>query len=155
MKRTEMKLKYSCLDMVHEKDIYPPLLDLIKEADGEMLFVEKDDDRFTMKEYEKMCDEIVKKHPSLGVVVDVNLSDDADYRVCIYMDALKLIYNDSCLEKALPRSWEPEANIWMFLQDHQGKKWEKLLRNLPCVNRLLGQRTIDFTNGRVTLDYTK
>lgn len=60
MKRTETGFAYSCLDMVHEKDIYPPLLDLIKEADGEMLFVEKDDDRFTMKEYEKMCDEVVK-----------------------------------------------------------------------------------------------
>lgn len=89
----------------------------------------------------------------MGVVVDVNLSDDADYRVCIYMDALNLIYNDCCLEKALPRSWEPKANIWMFLQNHQRQKWEKLLRNLPCVNRLLGQRTIDFKNGRVTLDY--
>lgn len=51
IKRTETGFAYSCLDMVHEKDIYPPLLDLIKEADGEMLFVEKDDNRFTMKEY--------------------------------------------------------------------------------------------------------
>lgn len=81
------------------------------------------------------------------------MSDDADYRVCIYMHAPNLIYNDSCLERALPRPWEPEDNIWMFLQDHQGAKWEKLLRNLPCVNRVLGQRTIDFKNGRVTLGY--
>lgn len=35
--------------MIYEKDIYPPLLELIKESNGEMLFVDSDDERFSKK----------------------------------------------------------------------------------------------------------
>ena len=33
--------------ITYEKDIYPPLLELIKESNGEMLFVDSDDERFS------------------------------------------------------------------------------------------------------------
>jgi len=38
--------------------------------------------------------------------VHINLDENADYKVCIYEDASKLIYNDESLEKALPKPWE-------------------------------------------------
>ena len=40
---TKINFHYSSRDMIYEKDIYPPLLELIKESNGEMLFVDSDD----------------------------------------------------------------------------------------------------------------
>ena len=40
---------YSSKHMIHEKDVYPPLLELIKESNGEMLFVDSDNERFSKK----------------------------------------------------------------------------------------------------------
>ena len=34
---TKINFHYSSRDMIYEKDIYPPLLELIKESNGEML----------------------------------------------------------------------------------------------------------------------
>ena len=38
---TKINFHYSSRDMIYEKDIYPPLLELIKESNGEMLFVDE------------------------------------------------------------------------------------------------------------------
>ena len=124
------------------KDYYPPLLELIKESNGEMLFVDPDDERFSKKELERMMEEILLIHDSLSFVVDINLDENADYKVCIYEDASKLIYNDESLEKALPKPWESEKNIWLFLQDHQGPKWRKLIRKNHRIQEVWNQRTM-------------
>ena len=113
---TKINFHYSSKHMIHEKDVYPPLLELIKESNGEMLFVDPDD--------------------------DINLDENADYKVCIYEDASKLIYNDESLEKALPKPWESEKNIWLFLQDHQGPKWRKLIRKNHRIQEVWNQRTM-------------
>lgn len=42
---------YSSKHMIHEKDVYPPLLELIKESNGEMLFVDSDDERFSTTKF--------------------------------------------------------------------------------------------------------
>ena len=139
---TKKIFHYSSKDMIHEKDVYPPLLKLIKESNGEMLFVDSDDERFSKKELERMMEEILLIHDSLSFVVDINLDENADYKICIYEDALKLIYNDECLEKALPKPWESENNIWLFLQDHQEPKWEKLIRKNHRIQEVWNQRTM-------------
>lgn len=90
---TKINFHYSSKHMIHEKDVYPPLLELIKESNGEMLFVDPDDERFSKKELERMMEEILLIHDSLSFVVDINLDENADYKVCIYEDASKLIYN--------------------------------------------------------------
>lgn len=92
--------------MIYEKDIYPPLLELIKESNGEMLFVDSDDERFSKKELERMMQEILLIHDSLSFVVDINLDENADYKVCIYEDASKLIYNDFSKKEELYKMHE-------------------------------------------------
>ena len=150
---TKINFHYSSRDMIYEKDIYPPLLELIKErvsksyklykeSNGEMLFVDSDDERFSKKELERMMQEILLIHDSLSFVVDINLDENADYKVCIYEDASKLIYNDESLEKALPKPWESEKNIWLFLQDHQEPKWRKLIRKNHRIQEVWNQRTM-------------
>ena len=139
---TKVNFHYSSRDMIYEKDIYPPLLELIKESNGEMLFVDSDDERFSKKELERMMQEILLIHDSLSFVVDINLDENADYKVCIYEDASKLIYNDESLEKALPKPWESEKNIWLFLQDHQEPKWRKLIRKNHRIQEVWNQRTM-------------
>jgi len=139
---TKINFHYSSRDMIYEKDIYPPLLELIKESNGEMLFVGSDDERFSKKELERMMQEILLIHDSLSFVVDINLDENADYKVCIYEDASKLIYNDESLEKALPKPWESEKNIWLFLQDHQEPKWRKLIRKNHRIQEVWNQRTM-------------
>ena len=67
---TKINFHYSSRDMIYEKDIYPPLLELIKESNGEMLFVDSDDKRFSKKELERMMQEILLIHDSLSFVVD-------------------------------------------------------------------------------------
>ena len=83
---TKINFHYSSRDMIYEKDIYPPLLELIKESNGEMLFVDSDDERFSKKELERMMQEILLIHDSLSFVVDINLDENADYKICIYED---------------------------------------------------------------------
>ena len=105
---TKINFHYSSRDMIYEKDIYPPLLELIKESNGEMLFVDSDDESKKKKELERMMQEILLIHDSLSFVVDINLDENADYKVCIYEDASKLIYNDESssrakMEKAHPK----------------------------------------------------
>ena len=46
------------------------------------------------------------------------------------------------LEKALPKPWESEKNIWLFLQDHQGPKWRKLIRKNHRIQEVWNQRTM-------------
>lgn len=89
-----------------------------------------------------MMQEILLIHDSVSFVVDINLDENADYKVCIYEDASKLIYNDESLEKALPKPWESEKNIWLFLQDHQEPKWRKLIRKNHRIQEVWNQRTM-------------
>lgn len=63
-------------------------------------------------------------------------------RVIENEDASKLIYNDESLEKALPKPWESEKNIWLFLQDHQEPKWRKLIRKNHRIQEVWNQRTM-------------
>ena len=107
--------------------------------------------RHTGQEYRVV--EMNKKHKCAYVCVpinpekytffdDINLDENADYKVCIYEDASKLIYNDESLEKALPKPWESEKNIWLFLQDHQEPKWRKLIRKNHRIQEVWNQRTM-------------
>ena len=90
-----------------------------------------------LKELKKVIKKIIKREE-----LDINLDENADYKVCIYEDASKLIYNDESLEKALPKPWESEKNIWLFLQDHQGPKWRKLIRKNHRIQEVWNQRTM-------------
>ena len=58
--------------ITYEKDIYPPLLELIKESNGEMLFVDSDDERFSKKELERMMQEILLIHDSLSFFLSLS-----------------------------------------------------------------------------------
>ena len=89
----------------------------------------------------KIAEEFAKAGANV-IVVDINLDENADYKVCIYEDASKLIYNDESLEKALPKPWESEKNIWLFLQDHQEPKWRKLIRKNHRIQEVWNQRTM-------------
>lgn len=78
----KINFHYSSRDMIYEKDIYPPLLELIKESNGEMLFVDSDDERFSKKELERMMQEILLIHDSLSFVVDCKVIRK-NYMSCI------------------------------------------------------------------------
>ena len=71
-----------------------------------------------------MMEEILLIHDSLSFVVDINLDENADYKVCIYEDASKLIYNDESLEKALPKPWESEKIFGYFYKIIKGQNGE-------------------------------
>ena len=87
---TKINFHYSSRDMIYEKDIYPPLLELIKESNGEMLFVDSDDERFSKKELERMMQEILLIHDSLSFVVDINLDEKLS---CMYSKNSSLCSN--------------------------------------------------------------
>lgn len=70
-------------------------------------------------------EEILLIHDSLSFVVDINLDENADYKVCIYEDASKLIYNDESLEKALPKPWESEKKYLVISTRSSRAKTEK------------------------------
>lgn len=136
---TKINFHYSSKHMIHEKDVYPPLLELIKESNGEMLFVDPDDERFSKKELERMMEEILLIHDSLSFVVDINLDENADYKVCIYEDASKLIYNNDKeqIESITSFSTNSKSSYNVRQLYSPGENMKRIISNMDIKNYLV------------------
>lgn len=69
---------------VSVNSITPKLRELIREACGNMLFVENGDPRFSKEDLNEMMNEIILRHPSLMPYIEIDASGNGDYMIAIY-----------------------------------------------------------------------